>query len=188
MKFIGKFIVKVTMSIRTCLCTLKYRLLLKLLWNIGKSSVFEGTVYIPAVKGDIFVGNNVRFGPLIRIGATEGANIHIGDNVSINQGSFIIARESIIIGNNTRVGEYVSIRDNDHEWRNKDVSIMDQGFNTKPVVIGSDVWIGRNVVISKGVKIGRGSVIGANAVITKDVNEYEVVVGNPGRVIKKRGN
>ncbi|TYX17138.1 acyltransferase, partial [Klebsiella pneumoniae] len=45
----------------------------------------------------------------------------------------------------------------------------------------------RNVVICKGVKIGDGAVIGANAVITKNVNQYEVVVGNPGRVIKVRG-
>ncbi|MDR8320613.1 acyltransferase, partial [Acinetobacter baumannii] len=73
------------------------------------------------------------------------------------------------------------------EWRDKNTPILKQGFITNSVEIGSDVWIGRNVVICKGVKIGDGAVIGANAVITKNVNQYEVVVGNPGRVIKVRG-
>ena len=184
---IGKALVKAVMSFRELYYTTINRIFLGLIWDLGKSCAFEGAIYVPAVKGNVKVGDNVRFGPYVRIGATEGAKIIIGDNVSVNQGSFIISRESIVIGNNTRVGEYVSIRDNDHEWRDKNTPILQQGFITNAVEIGSDVWIGRNVVISNGVKIGDGAVIGANAVITKNVNQYEVVVGNPGRVIKVRG-
>ena len=178
---IGKALVKAVMSFRELYYTTINRIFLGLIWDLGKSCAFEGAIYVPAVKGNVKVGDNVRFGPFVRIGATEGAKIIIGDNVSVNQGSFIISRESIVIGNNTRVGEYVSIRDNDHEWRDKNTPILQQGFITNAVEIGSDV------VICKGVKIGDGAVIGANAVITKNVNQYEVVVGNPGRVIKVRG-
>lgn len=54
------------------------------------------------------------------------------------------------------------------------------------VVIGNDVWIGWDVAIMSGVKIGDGAVIGARAVVTKDVEPYGVVVGNPGKQIKYR--
>src|SRR5690625_1852990 len=53
-------------------------------------------------------------------------------------------------------------------------------------VIGNDVWTGRDVTIMPGVKIGDGAVIAAESVVTKDVDPYTVVGGNPARFIKKR--
>lgn len=52
--------------------------------------------------------------------------------------------------------------------------------------IGNDVWIGHGAVIMPGVSIGHGAVIGSGAVVTKDVGNYEVAVGVPAKVIKKR--
>jgi acetyltransferase-like isoleucine patch superfamily enzyme len=64
--------------------------------------------------------------------------------------------------------------DADHEW---DGSLE----------IEDDVWIGHNVVILAGCKrIGRGAVIGAGAIVTKDVERYAVVVGNPARKLRDR--
>lgn len=54
------------------------------------------------------------------------------------------------------------------------------------VTIGNDVWIGMGATIMSGVSIGDGAVIGANAIVTKNINPYEVVIGNPGIVIRKR--
>ncbi len=56
----------------------------------------------------------------------------------------------------------------------------------KTTVIGNDVWVGSNVVILGGLNIGDGAIIGAGAVVTKDVQPYSIVVGNPAREIKKR--
>ena len=53
-------------------------------------------------------------------------------------------------------------------------------------VIGNDVWIGSNAFVKGGITIGNGAVIGAYAVVTKDVEPYCVVAGNPAKVIKKR--
>lgn len=53
-------------------------------------------------------------------------------------------------------------------------------------LIGNDVWLGTECVIMPGVTIGNGAVIGARAVVTKDVEPYSVVVGNPGQAVKKR--
>jgi virginiamycin A acetyltransferase len=54
------------------------------------------------------------------------------------------------------------------------------------VVIGNDVWIGANALILSGVQIGDGAVIGACAVVTKDVEPYAIMAGNPARIIGKR--
>lgn len=56
----------------------------------------------------------------------------------------------------------------------------------KNTVIGNDVWIGNRAIILQGVTIGDGAVVGAGAVVTKDVEPYAVVAGNPARVIRKR--
>lgn len=53
-------------------------------------------------------------------------------------------------------------------------------------VIGHDVWIGREALIMPGVTIGHGSIIGTRAVVAKDVPPYSIVVGNPGKVVRKR--
>jgi len=61
-----------------------------------------------------------------------------------------------------------------HPWSKGDVNI------------GNDVWIGRGVTIMSGVTIGSGAVLAAYANITKDVAPYEIVGGNPAKIIKKR--
>lgn len=53
-------------------------------------------------------------------------------------------------------------------------------------VIGNDVWIGYNSTIMAGVKIGDGAIIATNATVTKDVEPYSIVGGNPARLIRKR--
>jgi len=54
------------------------------------------------------------------------------------------------------------------------------------ITIGNDVWIGHNAIVLSGVNIGDGAVIGAGSVVTKDVSDYEIVVGNPARHLKYR--
>ena len=53
-------------------------------------------------------------------------------------------------------------------------------------IIGNDVWIGANVTIMPGVKIGDGAIISTNATVTKDVEPYTIVGGNPAMILKKR--
>lgn len=56
----------------------------------------------------------------------------------------------------------------------------------KKTIIGHDVWIGKNALIKQGVCIGTGAVIGMGSVVTKDVESYSIVAGNPAKEIKKR--
>ena len=59
------------------------------------------------------------------------------------------------------------------------------GINNK-AVIGNDVWLGQNVIVTNGVSIGNGVIAGAGSIITKDVPDYAVVVGNPAKIIRYR--
>ncbi|MGF7119282.1 CatB-related O-acetyltransferase [Methanobacterium oryzae] len=54
------------------------------------------------------------------------------------------------------------------------------------VTIGNDAWIGINTTIMSGVTIGNGAIIGANSVVTKNVEDYEIVAGNPAKHIRYR--
>jgi acetyltransferase-like isoleucine patch superfamily enzyme len=60
-----------------------------------------------------------------------------------------------------------------------------QKTTTKQITISDDVWIGANSVITAGVTLGKHCVIGAGSVVTKDIPEFTVAVGNPARIIKK---
>jgi serine acetyltransferase len=62
--------------------------------------------------------------------------------------------------------------------------VREQAYQT--VVIGNDVWIGAQAIIMPGVKIGDGAVIGAGSIVTKDVEPYEIVCGNPARHLRWR--
>lgn len=55
----------------------------------------------------------------------------------------------------------------------------------KPVVIGDDCWIGGHVVILPGVRVGKGVTVAAGSIVTKSVEDWSVVMGQPARVVKK---
>lgn len=93
----------------------------------------------------------------------------------------------VTIGENVMMGPEVVIYTSGHKHDRVDIPMGLQGDDdTKPVIIGSDVWIGRRAIIMPGVKIGNGCIIGANAVVTKDVPDYGVAVGVPAKVVKNR--
>ena len=81
-----------------------------------------------------------------------------------------------------------SLLGGDHRYDDPETPIHRQARTTPGLEIGDDVWIGTNSVVLPGVTIGRGAVIGAATVVTEDVPAFAVVVGNPGRVVKYRGD
>jgi acetyltransferase-like isoleucine patch superfamily enzyme len=109
----------------------------------------------------------------------------IGQNCGINSFSRIIAFERIRLGNNVSIAQFVSILDHDHSTEYEEGKIDFTKFTTKPIEIGSNVWIGDKVSINKGVKIGDNVVIGANSVVTHDIPSNSIAAGIPARVIKE---
>jgi len=58
-------------------------------------------------------------------------------------------------------------------------------YKKRPIQINDNAWIATNAIILPGIKIGRGAVVGAGALVSKDVEDYSVVIGNPAKVIDK---
>lgn len=67
-------------------------------------------------------------------------------------------------------------------WAGASMHVKSKG----DTIIGNDVWIGNSATIMPGVTIGNGAIIGTNSLVTKDVEPYTIVGGNPARVIRKR--
>jgi acetyltransferase-like isoleucine patch superfamily enzyme len=116
---------------------------------------------------------------------------HPGDTLILDEGVFIsqhcTVSGSVTIGRDTLIAGYVTIIDANHVFTDADRPIREQGGAKKPIVIGSDVWIGAHAVILQGVTIGNGAVVAANATVTHDVAPRTVVGGTPARVIAERG-
>ncbi|RMZ72190.1 galactoside O-acetyltransferase [Pyrenophora seminiperda CCB06] len=112
-----------------------------------------------------------------------GCNISLGKRFYSNFNLTILDCSLVSIGNRCMFGPNVSIFAATHESEVQ--SRRDNIEYGRPVVIGDDCWVGGNVVILPGVTIGRGVTVGAMSVVTKDVPDFCVVMGQPARVVKK---
>lgn len=112
------------------------------------------------------------------------ASLKIGNNVQINPGTCIYG--NVVIGNNVMIAPNVMIAGGNHGFSRNGVPMIYQQCTSKGIVIGDDVWIGANVVILDGVSVGEGAIVAAGAVVTKDVDPYSVVTGNPASLKKLR--
>jgi len=148
--------------------------------KVDSSSVF---LSVPEIQGtgNISLGKNLLFYRDLYLETQDGGEIAMDDDCVISRGVHIVSHDRITIGRGTMIGEYTSIRDANH-YVEEGKEIRHSGYRAKPIVIGSNVWIGRGVMVLPGVTIGDHAVIGANAVVTGDVSTGSTYVGVPARV------
>lgn len=112
-----------------------------------------------------------------------GCNVKVGDNTVINHSGVFLDTNEINIGKHALIGPksglYGAIHPFDVEARNEGIE------KAKTINIGDGAWLGGKVTVVPGVGIGKHSVIGAGSVVTKDIPDDVVAVGNPCRVIRK---
>ena len=112
-----------------------------------------------------------------------GCNVKVGDNTVINHSGVFLDTNEINIGKHALIGPksglYGAIHPFDVEARNEGIE------KAKTINIGDGAWLGGKVAVVPGVSIGKHSVIGAGSVVTKDIPDDVVAVGNPCRVIRK---
>ena len=125
-------------------------------------------------------GDNIGSGTYIAAPLNGAAlnNIKIENNVFINSNLLAMARGGITIEDDVQIAGNVSLLTNNHDPYDRMV------LPCKPILIRKGAWIGANAVILRGISVGRHSIIGAGSVVTKDVPDYAVVVGNPAKVVK----
>lgn len=172
---------------------------LKYLWNNRiQYRLFSKSFFICWAKRLLtfseLIENNKRRKKLINDGANIAETAEIGivningkkDNLSIGDFS-TLGRVEIALHDKVTIGKYVCINDGviilsashdvlDPLWSHKKDSVF----------IGDYAWIATNAIILPGVNIGKGAVVGAGAVVSKNVNDFAIVIGNPAKEITKK--
>ncbi|WP_347306151.1 sugar O-acetyltransferase [Corynebacterium sp. SA-MJD20WY100] len=113
-----------------------------------------------------------------------GRNLVCGKGVFINFGATILAQAKVTLGERIMIGPNCSLITvghpvNDHEMREGGWEIA------KPITVGRNTWFGANVTVMPGVTIGENCVVGAGALVTRDIPDNSLVLGAPGRVVRK---
>ena len=167
------------------------------IWGCVSAILFIASPFFASsYRGMLFklfsmIGRKCRYGKNGHLGTgstiSRRTRIDYPWKVSIMSGSFmgdrvwLYAMASIEIGNDVCISESVSILTGTH-----DVTSVNFNLVTKPIKVCDKVWIATGAMILPGVTIGEGAVIAAGAVVTKDVEPWTVVGGNPAKFIKKR--
>jgi len=164
--------------------------------------VGEGVCFYPTASLQNYLGPEA-----ISIGAwshikgemvVHRGRIVCGTHCFVGEGTRLWASTSICIGTNVLISHLVDIHDsNSHssDWRDRRLEISarfergDHAFPANvasaPIIIEDDVWIGFKSSVLKGVTIGRGAIIAAGSVVTRDVEPFTMVAGNPARFVKR---
>lgn len=112
-----------------------------------------------------------------------GYNIKIGGNFYSNHNLVILDGAKVTFGDNVFVGPNCGFYTAGHPINMKE---RNEGLEyAKPITVGDNVWFGGNVVIMPGVTIGNNTIIGAGSVVTKNIPNNVIAVGNPCKVIKE---
>lgn len=168
----------------------KARLLLREYNSLEYNQKAKKTEILKEMLGSM--GDNVSIGlPFI---CDYGCNIHIGNNVSINMNCTLVDCNKITIGNNVLIASNVQMYTATHpveladrltpNWDSESGEYFCRTY-ALPITIGDGCWIGGGVIILPGVTIGNGTVIGAGSIVTKDIPDNCLAVGNPCRVVRK---
>ena len=136
-----------------------------------------------------YILNNVDF---------RGINlIKIGKKFKINKNCTVDSNGSmgIYFGKNVTIGPGVYIRSASHSFMDKNIHILEQGYDYKTIphqsdeysiVIEDDVWIGSNCVLLSGTHLKKGVILGAGSLVSSKIDEFTVAIGSPARVVRKR--
>ncbi|AMC92696.1 hypothetical protein AOC36_01440 [Erysipelothrix larvae] len=127
------------------------------------------------------IGEHILIEPPFR--CDYGFNIHIGENFFANFGFTVLDSALITIGDNCQFGPNVSLYTPIHPLTPHARNTGIEG--AKPITIGDNVWLGGSVTVNPGVTIGNNTVIGSGSVVTKDIPDNVIAVGNPCRVLRQ---
>lgn len=108
-------------------------------------------------------------------------NLVIGDWSCIGEHAYIYNLGMINIGSKTTISHRAHLCAGTHDYESPDLTLV-----KPPINVADQAWICTDSFLGPGVSIGEGAIVGARAVVTKDVDPWVIVAGNPAKAIKKR--
>lgn len=129
-----------------------------------------------------FPYSKIRVLSMRKLGYKVGTDVYFPNDLIITQ-NFVGNQANVILGNRVSIAPRVMLLALSHPNASAIRSSIDTSKHS--IIIGDDVWIGAGAIILNGVTIGNGAIVGAGAVVTKNVEPYTIVVGNPARKLKK---
>jgi acetyltransferase-like isoleucine patch superfamily enzyme len=130
----------------------------------------------------VTLGDGCRVGDGCRFHVDAGATVSVGASARLGGRCVIAAHERIEIGAGARLGDEVVLVDFDHDVRDVERPVREQGLVTAPVVIGERAVIGAAAGVLRGVTVGADARVGVRAVVTHDVPAGTRADGVPARV------
>ncbi|WP_291706525.1 sugar O-acetyltransferase [Clostridium sp.] len=155
----------------------------RMITRLFNTTTEEQKDYRKRLLKDLFekTGDKLSVEPPFR--CDYGCNISVGNNFYANYDCIILDVCKVDIGDNVFFAPRVCIYTAGHPI---DAEIRNVGLEFgKPVKIGNNVWVGGSTVINPGVTIGDNVVIGSGSVVTKDIPDNVIAVGNPCKVLRK---
>ena len=111
----------------------------------------------------------------------------VGDGVTLGPNMRVMCYGGLTIESHVLLGPDVVFIDTNHRYDDIDTPIAKQGLaNPRPITVRQGAWLGARVMVLPGVVIGENAIVAAGSVVTKDVEPYAVVAGNPAKLIKRR--
>jgi acetyltransferase-like isoleucine patch superfamily enzyme len=143
-----------------------------------------GPIHISSIGNKISFGKNTTFYPYTLLEINSQSLLEVGDHFTLSYGSLIACNKSIKIGDYVMIGEYSSLRDSSHSYKEEGVPFTLQEDFQKEIIIGDNVWIGRGCIILPGSIIGSNVIIGANSVVKGIVESNGIYAGSPLILLK----
>lgn len=148
-------------------------------WEINRTDP-KDRAKLQALEKELFngtAGEGTFLTPPLHIDC--GCNVQLGKNVYFNHDVDMMSLGSIVVEDGVMVGPECGFFTVNHEPRNIRV------LRTKPIHLKKNAWLGARVSVLPGVTIGENAIVGTGSVVTKDIPDNCIAVGNPARVIKK---
>ncbi|MEH3092992.1 MAG: DapH/DapD/GlmU-related protein [Agrobacterium cavarae] len=137
----------------------------------------------------IIIGENCVVDSFVKIKPAGGnGDVVIGSSSYINSGCVLYSGSGITIGNNVLIAANCTLAPVNHDFRDPDRLIREQGFlpSKGGIRVENDVWIGANSVILDGAYLREGCVIGAGSIVRGEVPSYAIMGGNPLKILGSR--
>ncbi len=156
--------------------------------EIGNEVVFDENVLLDGKGGRLRIGDRCIIARNTTLSCKYG-DIFLNEEVNLSNNVTVYSNHRVEIGPKTFVaGHCYIVAGGEHYFEDTTKPIVEQGIKKgKGVKIGGDCWLGASVVVLDGTRLGYGCVVGAGSLLRGEYEDFSIIVGSPGKTIRKRG-